>query len=198
MTRQTNAVGLDLIKRFEAFRPTGYLPTAQDRPTAGWGHTGADVAVGVTYPVEQCEAWLRADLAEAERAVNDAVTAALSDNAFAACVSLAFNIGGQAFSSSTLCRMLNALDFAGAADQFLRWNRQAGTVLPGLTRRREAERALFLTPDESSFGAGSASASREGAQDTTRESAQSTTRESAQSTTREGAQSTTLRQEPAA
>ena len=101
----------------------------------------------MTYPTEQCEAWLRADLEAAERAVAEVVTATISDNAFSACVSLAFNIGGHAFTDSTLCRMINALDLAGAANQFLRWNRQAGEVLPGLTRRREAERALFMTPD---------------------------------------------------
>ena len=143
--RTINSAGLDLVKGFEAFRPTGYLPTPNDRPTAGWGHTGDDVELEVTYPTEQCEVWLRADLAAAEGAVAEAVTATIGDNAFSACVSLACNIGGHAFAGSTLCKMLNALDFAGAANQFLRWNRPAGEVLPGLTRRREAERVLFLT-----------------------------------------------------
>jgi lysozyme len=154
VTRPINAAGLELIKSFEAFQPTGYLPTPDDRPTAGWGHCGDEVELGVRYPAEQCEAWLRSDLASAEDTVERTVTAQLGDNQFAACVSLAFNIGAQAFAGSTLARMLNALDFAGAADQFLRWNRQAGEVLAGLTRRREAERALFL--EVSSSDAGSA------------------------------------------
>jgi lysozyme len=162
VARQINAAGLELVKSFEAFRPIGYLPTPDDRPTAGWGHAGGDVELGVTYSAEQCEAWLRTDLAEAEAAVAEAITAPVGDNAFAACVSLAFNIGGQGFAGSTLARMVNALDFTGAADQFLRWNRQAGAVVPGLTRRREAERALFLSPDISS-GATSAPGSSPGA-----------------------------------
>ena len=41
-------------------------------------------------------------------------------------------------------RRLNAGDVQGAADQFLRWNKAGGQVLRGLTRRREAERELFL------------------------------------------------------
>ena len=48
-------------------------------------------------------------------------------------------------STSTLLRKLNAGDYAGAADEFLRWNKAGGKVLNGLTRRREAERALFLS-----------------------------------------------------
>ncbi|EBY2991617.1 lysozyme, partial [Salmonella enterica subsp. enterica serovar Typhimurium] len=48
-------------------------------------------------------------------------------------------------SSSTLLRKLNSGDYAGAADEFLRWNKAGGKVLNGLTRRREAERALFLS-----------------------------------------------------
>jgi lysozyme len=52
------------------------------------------------------------------------------------------------FASSTLVRMLNAGETAGAADQFLRWNHTNGQVLEGLTRRREAQRSLFLMPDK--------------------------------------------------
>ncbi|WP_049012749.1 lysozyme, partial [Citrobacter freundii] len=51
----------------------------------------------------------------------------------------------QALSTSTLLRKLNDGDVKGAADEFLRWNKAGGKVLNGLTRRREAERALFLS-----------------------------------------------------
>jgi len=51
---------------------------------------------------------------------------------------------------STLLRMVNAGDFLGAADQFLRWNKAGGKVLPGLVLRREAERQLFLKEDDAS------------------------------------------------
>jgi lysozyme len=77
----------------------------------------------------------------------DAVAPALSDNEFAACVSLAFNIGVGAFETSTLARYLKLGQKGAAATQFLLWDHQGGEVLSGLRRRRIAERALFLTPD---------------------------------------------------
>lgn len=64
---------------------------------------------------------------------------------FDALVSFTYNLGARSLSTSTLLRKLNAGDYAGAADEFLRWNKAGGKVLTGLTRRREAERALFLS-----------------------------------------------------
>jgi lysozyme len=72
------------------------------------------------------------------------VTVPLSQNQFDALVSLAYNIGTNAFKTSTLVKYLNALDFKAAADEFLKWNRGGGKVMKGLVRRRETERALFL------------------------------------------------------
>ena len=43
-------------------------------------------------------------------------------------------------------KLLNASDRKGAADQFLRWNKAGGQVLSGLTKRRQAEKALFEEP----------------------------------------------------
>jgi lysozyme len=76
---------------------------------------------------------------------------ALSDGQFGALVSFAFNLGAGNLGQSTLLRLLNGGDHAGAAEQFLRWN--MGTLngvkqpLAGLTRRRKAERAMFLGQD---------------------------------------------------
>ncbi len=61
-----------------------------------------------------------------------------------AMVDLAYNIGVGAFQSSTLVRLFNAGDQAGAAEQFPRWNKSGGKVLLGLRRRRAADRARFL------------------------------------------------------
>lgn len=66
-----------------------------------------------------------------------------------------FNIGAsvglggesEAFDRSTLLKMLNAgAEAKTVAAQFLRWNKTGDEELPGLTRRRDAERALFLEP----------------------------------------------------
>jgi len=103
---------------------------------------------------------LRQDVTTAEAAVRRTIAAALTQAEFDALVSLAFNIGGGAFGGSTLAARLNAGDFAGAAREFLAWDkiRVAGalTVSPGLSRRRAAERDLFLHADYA--GAGSLSA----------------------------------------
>ena len=147
MPRQINQAGLDLIKGFETLRLVGYLPTPNDRPTAGWGHTGSDVQVGETYAEDQAESWLWSDLTWAEDAVDSSVTVPLTDNQFAALVSIAFNIGATNFDHSTLLRELDSGDYADAASQFLVWDKQRGVTLAGLDRRRQAEQALFNTPD---------------------------------------------------
>jgi lysozyme len=135
--------GLDFIKGFETLQLIGMLPTPNDVPTAGWGHTGPDVTLGTKYSLAQCDAWLIGDLAQAEDGVNRLVKVPLTQGQFDALVSLVFNIGVGNFGSSTLRKLLNAGDYAGAAAQFDRWNKQAGKVLNGLTRRRAGERAMF-------------------------------------------------------
>ena len=141
-TRQIGQKGLDLIKRFEGLYLRSYKCPA-DVWTIGYGHT-KNVNGNQIITSEQAEQLLRSDLRVFERVVSDAVTVPLNQNQFDALVSLAFNIGGSNFGSSTLLRMLNAANYAGAADQFLRWNRAGDRVLDGLTRRRQDERALFL------------------------------------------------------
>mgnify|MGYP001563254952 CR=1 FL=1 len=139
-----NAAGLALIKSFESLRLEAYMPTPDDVPTIGYGHTRA-VAMGDTCTEEQADAWLLEDVAWAEECVESAVAKLLHENEHAALVSLCFNIGCHAFKGSTLVRLLNEGDFDAAEAQFARWNKQAGRELEGLTRRREAERELFAT-----------------------------------------------------
>lgn len=137
-----NAAGLELIKSFEGLRLAAYMPTPQDVPTIGYGHTDG-VQMGDTCTAEEAEAWLREDLAEAEACVEESVAKLLHENEHAALVSLCFNIGRHAFAGSTLVRLLNEGDFDAAQAQFKRWNKQAGVELAGLTRRRAAEADLF-------------------------------------------------------
>jgi lysozyme len=68
----------------------------------------------------------------------------LTQNQFDALVSFVFNLGVGNFRTSTLLKKLNAGDNDGAAQEFGRWIHAGGKALPGLVRRREAERALFL------------------------------------------------------
>lgn len=140
---KTSEQGRDLIKRFEGVRLQAY-DDGVGIWTIGVGHTKG-VKRGDTASDEQVDQWLSEDLQEAESAVNSAVRVTLEQHQFDAMASLAFNIGDSALKTSTLVKMVNAGDVDGAADQFLRWNRAGGRVLAGLTKRRIAERMLFLT-----------------------------------------------------
>ncbi len=139
-----------LIEGFEkCAKPVGegmfaaYMPTAKDRPTIGWGSTGADIAMGLTWTQAQCDARFAADLAKFAAGVSTVVTGETSQPQFDAMVSLAYNIGLGGFKSSTLLRLHNVGDFAGAQAQFAVWNKQAGKVLGGLVKRRAAEAAMY-------------------------------------------------------
>lgn len=140
---QTSEAGMELIKQFEGVRLRAY-DDGVGVWTIGVGHTKG-VESGDTATMEQVDEWLREDLHDAESAVTSAVDVSVEQHQFDALVSLAFNIGGGAFSSSTLVKKLNAGDYYGAADQFLRWNMAGGRPMAGLTKRRVAERKLFIT-----------------------------------------------------
>lgn len=134
---------LELIKEFEGVRFEAY-DDGVGVWTIGVGHVKG-VKIGDMATEEQVDQWLIEDLADAEDSVNSALKGIpLTQNQFDALVSLTFNIGGGAFSNSTLVKRLKARDIQQAADQFLVWNRAGGRVLKGLQRRRAAERELFL------------------------------------------------------
>ena len=87
------------------------------------------------------------------KAVNDLVAVPINQDQFDALVSFAFNLGAGNLKQSTLLRKVNARDFAGAAQEFQRWNKGGGKVLPGLTRRRACEGLLFQSiPDKNYDG----------------------------------------------
>lgn len=106
---------------------------------------GKPIRPGMTIKEETAERLLRTGLVSYESDVSKLVKVKLTQGQFDALVSFAYNLGARALSTSTLLQKLNAFDYAGAADEFPRWNKAGGKVLPGLTRRREAERALFLS-----------------------------------------------------
>ena len=137
MSQTTNDAGLKLIESFEGLRLTAYQDSVGVW-TIGYGHTKG-VKQGQTITQQQAERFLQQDLAVAEAAVNR-LGLTLSDNQFAALVSFTFNLG-----AGNLTKLLkNGL--AAAADRILLFDHAGGKALPGLTRRRTAERALFLTP----------------------------------------------------
>ena len=145
---KTSDKGLSLIQQFEGFRAKPYKCPA-GVPTIGYGATYYPDGRRVTMqdrPVSESDAsaMLRAMLASYEAGIARYVLVPVTQGQFDALVSFAYNLGLSALKGSTLLRLVNARDYAGAAAQFLRWNRAGGKVLPGLTRRREAERKLFV------------------------------------------------------
>jgi lysozyme len=146
---QINAAGLALIKEFEGLRLRAYLCPAGVQ-TIGYGTTvypsGRRILVGDEITQQQAEEYLRNDLRAFEREVERMVLVPVNENQFSALVSFAYNVGSQALQKSTLLRYINAHEFVAAAGEFARWNQAAGKVLPGLVRRRAAERELFTRP----------------------------------------------------
>lgn len=142
----TKAIELaaSLIKPFEGCRLKAYPDpaTGGDPWTIGWGATGPGIRKGVVWTQAQADGRLSADLVGYDAAVGKAVGAA-TDAQRAAMTSLAYNIGVNAFASSTLAKLHKAGDYAGASAQFARWNKAAGKVMAGLARRRAAEAAMY-------------------------------------------------------
>lgn len=146
---KTSNNGINLIKQFE-----GCILSAYKCPagvwTIGYGHT-KDVKLGMKITSSQATELLKDDLKTYESYVNKYVKVKLNQNQFDALVSFTFNCGGGALKSSTLLKKLNKGDYTGAANELLRWNKANGKVLAGLTRRRKAEKALFLKQSDTYY-----------------------------------------------
>lgn len=139
--------GLDFIKGFEGFRNKAYKVVSTEKfYTIGYGHYGSDVSPNETITKSEAETLLRKDVKQFEDGVNSYVKVNINQNQFDALVSFAYNCGLGALKSSTLLQLLNANNFVGASQQFLRWNKSGGKVLNGLVSRRKAEQLLFNTP----------------------------------------------------
>ncbi|WP_159153104.1 lysozyme [Acinetobacter johnsonii] len=140
--------GVDLICNFEGKRLTAY-DDGVGVWTIGFGTTvypnGIKVMKGDTCTEAQAKTYMAHDLKKFEATVNKAVTAQLNQNQFDALVSLAYNIGTNAFSKSTLVKKLNTNDNRAAADQFDVWVNAGGKRMQGLVNRRAKEKALFIS-----------------------------------------------------
>jgi GH24 family phage-related lysozyme (muramidase) len=144
--RRVDARAIALLHHFESCKLTAYRCPAGVW-TIGWGNTryedGSPVKPGDRISQQRADALFRNILATFEDGVSRAAPKA-TDHQFGAMVSLAYNIGLAAFGRSSVLRHHNAGAHDKAADAFLLWNKAGGKVLPGLVRRRNAERALYL------------------------------------------------------
>jgi lysozyme len=143
----TSAKGIELITSFEGLELTSYKD-AVGIWTIGYGHTGPEVKYGQKITKEEATDLLKKDLEWVENTIRSLVKTPITQSQFDALASFIFNVGGTRFSKSTLLLALNAGEYQKAADEFLKWDKAGGNVLPGLTRRRKAERELFLKGEQ--------------------------------------------------
>lgn len=155
--------GLALIEEFEGYKPEPYKDGA-GFPTIGIGHRIKAGESFTTLSHADAVKLLCDDVEDAETAVEAHVDVPLSQNQFDALTSLVFNVGEgrvgvngrdgicylKSGKPSTLLRMLNSGDYAGASQQFLAWDRIAGNESEGLLKRRLSEQLLFRMPDGNS------------------------------------------------
>jgi lysozyme len=152
MARKINKAGIDLVKSFEGLRLKPYLCSAKV-PTIGYGTTFYEDGKKVTLndpeiTESRAEQLLTIHMDTFAASVEKLAKVPLTDNQFGALCSFVYNLGAGALGQSTLLKKLNAKDYAGAATEFEKWNKErvGGVLTPskGLTRRRQAEKALFL------------------------------------------------------
>jgi lysozyme len=153
--------GIQLIKSFEGCHNTPYrCPAALW--TIGYGHVLYPDQARLKTPertsyalksehnrvwdADEIDSLLEEDLLRFSSGVLRLCPAAADNQCHLdAMVSFSFNVGLGNLQASTLRMKYNRGDFSGAADEFLKWRKSNGVVLRGLERRREAERALFLS-----------------------------------------------------
>ncbi|WP_276866608.1 lysozyme [Enterobacter oligotrophicus] len=140
--------GLALLKSFEGCELTAYQDSVGVW-TIGYGWTqpvnGKPVGKGMTITQDTADSLLCSGVVQYEKGVTGLVKVSVNQNQFDALVDFAYNLGVKALEGSTLLKKLNAGDYAGAADEFPKWNKAGGKVLNGLVKRRAAERSLFLS-----------------------------------------------------
>lgn len=137
-----------LIRIFEGLKLEAYICPA-GVPTIGYGHTGADVYLGMKITEEQAEQFLTKDINKFASLIAPMIRVPLTSDQFGALVCFSYNLGAGSLKTSSLLRKINSNDLKGAGDEFLKWNKARinGSLveLKGLTRRRQAERTLFLS-----------------------------------------------------
>ena len=144
-------VGIDLIKHFEGCSLTSYLCPA-GVPTIGYGATGNDVRLGMTWTQAQADERFLHDVEQFERDVLSLVKVPLTQGQFDALVSFAYNCGSdidsdtkaEGLGDSTLLKLFNAGHADLAARQFGLWISRGTAAESGLRRRRKAEELLFV------------------------------------------------------
>lgn len=145
---KTSSKGIDFIKSFETLQLKAYKAVQTERYyTIGYGHCGPDVKPGSSITEAEAEQMLAEDLTDFEQCVSRSTAGwNLKQCQFDALVSLAFNVGVNAFRNSTLLKLVKqGADEATVRAEFGKWCHSGGRVLKGLQRRRQAEADMFYS-----------------------------------------------------
>lgn len=142
-----NKEGIEILKHFEGCELTAYICPAK-KITIGYGNTyyqdKSPVKIGDTITQEQADILLEMILVEFETGLDKLITVSINENQRSALISFAYNLGVNALKNSTLLKKVNGNpNDPTIVAEFLKWNKGGGKVLAGLTRRRQAEAALY-------------------------------------------------------
>ena len=140
------AAAASIAAGFEGLRQYAYYdPRPGDAIlTVCYGST-TQVEKGKKYSLEECKQRLEADMREAVDAV-ERCHPDLPDNVLIAFADAVYNIGPKVACNSTASKYLKQKNYEAACKELPKWNKSNGVVLPGLTRRRNAEMAICLEP----------------------------------------------------
>jgi GH24 family phage-related lysozyme (muramidase) len=138
-------IDTEIIRRFEGKSLTAYWDKYGKVWTISYGLTGPDIVKGLVLTEEQSSKMFMDRIEKMVFDLKNLIKIDITKNQFIACLSFSWNVGIKAFGDSTLLKLLNAGAYDNAAEQFLRWNKAGGKILSGLTKRRKAERSLFLS-----------------------------------------------------
>lgn len=139
---------IDLIKKYEGFRPQSYQDSVGVW-TIGYGTTiinNQPVKQGMTITQDKALQLVQQEVNKLWSQIESILKVKINDNQMNALVDFAYNLGFNALKNSTLMRLINESKFDKAANEFPRWVYAGGKVLPGLVKRREAEKQLFIEP----------------------------------------------------
>jgi lysozyme len=144
-------VNLSIIKKYEGLKLEAYICPA-GVATVGFGSTfypdGRRVKLGDKITIQEAESILLHDIKRFEKEVRNSVKIEITNNQLSALISFVYNVGASAFRKSTLLRKVNANPTdINIHNEFMRWTRAGGKVLPGLVKRRAEESRLYFSKD---------------------------------------------------
>jgi lysozyme len=139
--------GIAIIRKYEGLKLRAYI-CPSGLPTIGYGATfymnGSRVQIGDVITIDHADKLLHFQVKLFADEVQRIVKSNINENQLGALVSFCFNVGGAAFAKSTLTRKVNANPSDPTIrNEFMRWTRGGGKVLPGLVKRREEEANLY-------------------------------------------------------